>query len=271
MNVLEMLNMGEDEVFLYFVTFLLCLARIIGFFVQTPIWGSNHINDKILVGLSTTMAIIIYPFIPIPKELPGGPVTFVLLLLSQLVIGLVIGFVSFIPMAMAQFGGEMVDIQMGLSSAAQYDPSSKGTINMVRRLKFYIAMIMFMMFNGHHVLLQALVKSFDIVPLTGIRFSDMLITELIRMTGEILYVGVQIALPVLGALFMIQIALGIMAKVAPQMNVFMLSFPLNILVGLSILMSSIPIFITQLRGIFERNFGDILIALKCIAPFLGGS
>lgn len=266
MTLSDLIYIKQDQVFLYFTTFLLCLARIIGFFVQAPIWGSNHINDKILVGLSVTTAAIVYPFIPIPKELPGGPITLFLLILSQLAIGLVIGFVSFLPMAMAQFGGELMDIQMGLSSAAAKDPSSKGTINLIRRLKFYIAMLFYMILNGHHVLLRALIKSFSIIPLTGARFSGTLISELIRMTGQIFYVGVQIALPVLGALFMIQIALGIMARVAPQMNVFMLSFPLNILVGLTILTSSIPMFVSRLEPLFDNNFQDLLIALQSMMP-----
>jgi flagellar biosynthesis protein FliR len=167
---------------------------------------------------------------------------------------------------MAQFGGETMDVQTGLSSAATYDPSSKGTINLIRRLVFYMAMIAYLMMNGHHVLIKAVVKSFDIVPLTGVRFSDTLVTELIRLTGQVLYVGVQIALPVVAALFMIQIALGIMAKVAPQMNVFMLSFPLNILVGLSIMTSSMPIFYQRLKPLFEQNFNDIITALQQIIP-----
>ena len=266
MNTTEILSLGEDQIFLYFMTFLLCMARIIGFFVQAPIWGSNHINDKILVGLSVGIAVIVYPYIPIPKALPGGPITFILLIVSQLFVGLVIGFVSFLPMAMAQFGGELMDIQMGLSSAAANDPSSKGTINLIRRMKFYIAMIVYMILNGHHILLEAVIRSFNIIPLTGVRFSSMLISDLIKMSGQVLYVGVQIGLPVLGALFMIQIALGIMAKVAPQMNVFMLSFPMNILMGLTILTSSLPLFVARLRPMFDQNFTDILTALRALAP-----
>ncbi len=266
MSTTDILSLGEDRLFLFFMSFLLCLARTIGFFVQAPIWGSNHINKQVKVGLSAGVAIVIFPYIPIPDALPGGPFTFILLVASQITVGLVIGFVAFIPMAMAQFGGELMDIQMGLSSAAANDPSSKGTINLIRRLKFYIAMIVYLILNGHHVLLDAIARSFEIVPLTGVRFSSILITELIRITSELLYVGVQIGLPVLGALFMIQIALGIMAKVAPQMNVFMLSFPLNILMGLTILVSSIPLFVARLKPLFSRNFNDVVTAIRMIVP-----
>lgn len=266
MNLDTLMNLGEDRFFLFFATLMLTLARIIGFFVQAPIFGSKHINHRVLIGIATLLTIVVWPHIPIPEDLPGGPITFILLLVTQLSVGLVIGYVSFIPMAMAQFGGEMIDIQMGLSSAAAYDPSTKGTINLIRRLQFYLAMTFFLMMDGHHALIKATVRSFEIVPLTGTRFSGMLIQELIKMTGQVFFVGIQMALPVMGALFMVQIALGIMARVAPQMNVFMLSFPVNILVGMSLLTAAMPIFIRRLEPLFQENIDWVLTALRYMIP-----
>lgn len=258
--------MGEDQIFLFFATMLMTFARVVGMFVQAPIWGSRHINTQVKIGFMATYTIIIWPYIPIPREMPGGPITFILLMVTQIAVGLVIGYVAFLPMAMAQFGGEIMDIQMGLSSAAAHDPSSKGTINLIRRFKFYIAMLFFMIVDAHHELIKITAKSFDVVPLTGARFSGMLIHDLIQWTGELFLVGVQIALPVMGALFVIQVALGIMARVAPQMNVFMLSFPLNILTGLVILNAALPFFVHRLAEIFHRNQNWIMTALYHLKP-----
>jgi flagellar biosynthesis protein FliR len=266
LNPEALLDLSTDKLFLYFTTYLLTFARIIGFFVQAPIWGSKHINNQIKVGFMALMTFLIWPHIPLPYELPGGPITLLLLVITQIFIGLVIGYVAFIPMAMAQFGGEIMDIQMGMSSAAQYDPSSKGTINLIRRLKFYLAMLMLMIVNGHHVLIHATAKSFEIIPLTGTRFTGILIDELVRMTGQIFYVGIQITLPVLGALLMVQVSLGIMAKVAPQMNVFMLSFPLNILTGLTMLGASMPLFVKKLPEYFDQNVDLIIDTLRYMIP-----
>jgi flagellar biosynthetic protein FliR len=169
-------------------------------------------------------------------------------------------------MACAQFGGEMLDIQLGLSSAAASDPSSKGTINLIRRLQFYLAMTLYLIFDGHHILMKAAAKSFDIIPLTGTRFSGKLIEELIMLSGKIFYIGVQIALPAMGALFMVQIALGVMARVAPQMNVFMMSFPLNILVGLTILIATIPILARYYGRLFEYNNDWLIRVMQLLIP-----
>ncbi len=255
-----------EQAFLFFGTFMLVMARVIGFFVQAPIWGSKHINDKVLVGLAACTSIVIFVNVPLPEELPGSPIIFILLIASQLFIGMVMGYTSFLCMACAQFGGEMLDIQLGLSSAAASDPSSKGTINLIRRLQFYLAMTLYLIFDGHHVLMKAVAKSFDIIPLTGTRFSGKLIGELIYLSGQILYIGVQIALPAMGALFMVQIALGVMARVAPQMNVFMLSFPLNILVGLTMLIATIPILARYYARLFELNNDWLIKVMQLLIP-----
>ena len=255
-----------EEAFLYFMSFGLIFARIIGFLVQAPIWGSKHINGKVKIGFAAVFAMILFPHVPLPRELSGGPVIFILLIFAQVTVGLAIGWTAFLAMATAQFGGEMLDIQMGLSSAAANDPSSKGTINLIRRLQFYLAMLLYMIMDGHHILLKAVAKSFEIIPLTGTRISGTLVKEMIHMAGQILHVGVQIALPALGALFMVQIALGIMARVAPQMNVFMLSFPLNIMVGMTLLSSSVPLLAVVYSKIFMENEEYIIRVLQLLIP-----
>lgn len=259
-------DIGMDKVWLFFACYMLIFARIMGFLVQAPIWGGKHINGKVKIGFTVLFGIVLFPNVPLPQELPGGPITFILLIFSQIAVGLVIGYVAFLSMAAAQFGGELLDMQMGLSSAASFDPQSKGTINLIRRLQFYFAMLLYLIIDGHHILLKAVARSFDIIPLTGTRFSGTLITELIYMSGQILYVGVQIALPALGALFMVQIALGIMARVAPQMNVFMLSFPLNIMVGLTLLTASTPILVYVYIRLFDTHNEYVLTTLQLLRP-----
>jgi flagellar biosynthetic protein FliR len=262
----SLMDLSQDKLFLYFTTFLLVLARMIGFFVQAPIWGTKHIVNPVQVGVVVSFTLMVLPNVPVPHEIPGGPLTLMILIITQIFVGLVIGYISFLPMAMAQFGGEMMDNQMGLASAASYDPASKGTINLIRRLYFYLTMTFYLMMDGHHTLLKATAKSFEIIPLTGARFSYTLIEELYKITGQVLLVGLQIAMPVMGALLIVQVALGIMARVAPQMNVFMLSFPLNIMTGLTLITLSLPIFISRLPSMFDQSVQQIISALQHMIP-----
>jgi flagellar biosynthetic protein FliR len=246
---------------------LLMFARIVMIFVQAPIWGSQHIKNPILVGLAASSTLLMYhakfvvnkePFPDFPSDARG----YIPLLLMQLAVGLCIGWVSFLVMATAQFAGELLDIQMGLSAAAQADPSSHGAINMIRRLKFYIIMIMYLMTNGHLQFWNAIAYSFKICPLTGFHLSGNLLENFVDLGAEMYIIGMQMASPVVGALLVAQVSLGLMARVAPQMNVFMLSFPMNLSVGLILLTASMP-YLIEVFGIrLDENLKEVIACIR---------
>src|SRR5262249_10205213 len=138
-------------------------------FVQAPIWGSNHFKAPVQIGMAASCTLLLFPSLKVPPnfaEQAHDIRGFILCILTQLCVGLVIGWVSFLVMATAQFGGEMLDIQMGLSVAAQADPATHGAVNLIRRLDFYMAMLLYLLMNGHHEMWKAIFWSFDVVPLT---------------------------------------------------------------------------------------------------------
>lgn len=240
-----------------FAVWLLAFVRFVGFFVQAPIWGSHHFDKKILIASAAAWTFILFPGLPVPNDLTFDLLLYIIMIALQFLVGLVIGYVSFMVMAAAQFGGELLDTQMGLSVAASYDPASGSSVNMMRRMKFYLCMILFLCFNGHHALVRALFKSFEIIPLTGVAWNYELLHQLILVTGQIFYLGVQIASPGLAALFITQVGLGMLARVAPQMNVFMLSFPLNIAIGLTMITAALGALAVMYSNLFEENFRHI--------------
>jgi len=243
-----------------FATFFLAFARMLGMFVQAPIWGSHHISHTILVGAAASTTLVMFPSLKIPHELANADLfVFAILMLNQLLVGLLIGFVSFLVMASAQFAGELLDIQMGISQAASFDPSLRGgVVNLIRRWNFYFSMIIYLVMNGHLTLIKIMQKSFEIVPLGGITFHGDIIKQYIVLTGNVFYLGIQIASPVLAAIFISQVALGLLARIAPQMNVFMLFFPLNMAIGLTLLNLSFRPFCRALEILFQNNFHELM-------------
>lgn len=254
-----------DEFFTAFAVGLLAFVRIVFIFSQAPILGSRHIKAQLKVGLAASMAIVAFPNLPMPANTPADPREFLLALLSQAVVGLAIGFVSFLVMAAAQFGGEMMDIQMGLSVAASMDPSSGGTSKLLNRLNFYVAMLLYLGVDGHHMLLRALFRSFQVIPVTEFRISGRLLLQFIQHTEDIFLIGLQVAAPPLAALFITQVAMGLLARVAPQMNVFMLSFPLNIAIGLMLFSIGLPVIQGLLLKQFEINHEQTWDAILIIS------
>lgn len=235
---------------------LLAFVRIVLIFRQAPILGSNHMKNQIKIGLSALLALVAFPHLKVPPDFPTEPRGYILCILSQIGVGLAIGFVSYLVMAAAQFGGEMMDIQMGLSAAATMDPSSGGTSKLIMRLNFYFAMLLYLTTNGHHEFLRALYVSFDIIPVTTFNVNGHLIELFIDHTRDIFIIGLQIASPPIAALFITQIAMGLVSKVAPQMNVFMLSFPMNIGVGMMMLSVGLPVIQNLLVNQFDENIKE---------------
>ncbi|MCR5663208.1 MAG: flagellar biosynthetic protein FliR [bacterium] len=245
---------------------LLAFVRIALIFVQAPIFGSNHIPNTVLVAMAVTVTVAMYPTLPVPEDVPSELLPFFGAILTQACVGLIIGFVSFLVMAAAQFGGEMLDIQMGLSVAASFDPASHGAINLIRKLQFYTAMNLYLVLDGHHMLLKAISKSFDVIPLTFFQINGDLAMHLLSLSSNLLVIGTQIAAPALSALFITQCALGLLARVAPQMNVFMLSFPLNIAIGLILLTASYPLIVRVIGRQFELNLDNLVKCIQMMMP-----
>lgn len=252
----------EFQTFLFFGVFLLIIVRIIGVFLQAPIFSSRNIPYQVKIGLAALIALLLFPQIVVPKDFPSNLASFIMLLVMQFLVGSVIGYVSFIVMAAVQFAGTILDVQMGISAASVYDPSTGGTTNLLRRFEFYFAMIIYLVINGHHVLLEAIQKSFEIIPLNGLAYPGAMISHLIGITGQIFYIGVQISAPMIIALLIVQIALGLLSRVAPQMNVFMLSFGVNILVGLALLLVCLPYIKIVIEKLFSQNFDQMFQVIK---------
>ncbi len=245
---------------------LLAFTRVVLVFVQAPIFGSHHIPKPILAGLAGAVTIAMFPHIPVPADMPDDLLPFMGALLSQACVGLVIGFVSFLVMAAAQFGGEMLDIQMGLSVAASFDPASHGAVNLLRKVHFYLAMNLYLVLDGHHALIQAINASFRVVPVTYFQINGDIAMEMIRLSANLLVIGTQVAAPALSALFITQCALGLLARVAPQMNVFMLSFPLNIAIGLALLTFSLPLIVRLIGVQFDINLDHVVHSIQMMVP-----
>jgi flagellar biosynthetic protein FliR len=247
---------------------------MVGFFVQAPIWGSHHIPKQVLVGTCALMAIVMYPVVPVPKGLEnlgdrmmhGDFAPFIFYIIQQFTVGLVIGYFSFLIMASVQFGAECLDVQMGLSVAASFDPASHGAVNMLRRWAFYLAMILYLLFNFHHKALEAMRFSYDVIPLDSMVLSHKLIEDMMTKTGYIFIIGLQVAAPIVASLFVTQVALGLLARVAPQMNVFMLSFPLNIAIGLTLLGACLLILRDRLQVLFDEEIHWMWMSIRYMVP-----
>ena len=219
---------------------LLVFLRISLLLVMAPFYGLPNVPARLRLGLAAILAFAIAPTIAAP-EMTGIGAIF-LLGLKEAAVGVLFGLVLSVLFAAAQTAGHLTGLQMGLGLANMVDPLQRIQMNILGQVYHLIAMLLFLAVDGHHFILQALVHSFDVVPIDGWSLTTVAVDALIRQTANVFLLAIQLAAPVMGALLATSAGLGLVARTVPQMNVFIVGFPVKIGLGFLVMWLSLPFF-----------------------------
>lgn len=255
MESVDLFNLLQNQL----AIFLLVFVRISGIIILAPIFGSRNIPVVIKAGLSLFLALIVLPLLatgPGPA-IPQTLIPYIFLLGSELLFGLIIGFTSSLIFSAVQMTGSLLDMQVGFGIVNIFDPQAGQQVPLIGNFKYILAMMLFLIVNGHHVLLTAIVYSFKLVPITGIVFKGLIAEVMVNMVSGIFTLAVQITIPVLAALIITDIALGILARTMPQMNVFVVGVPAKIIVGIFVLSVTLPFFMLFLEAGLHGMYRDL--------------
>jgi flagellar biosynthetic protein FliR len=230
------------------IAFLLILFRISGMLVSAPLFNMRSVPMQPKIGLAFTMALILFPLYSANLKVPTDLIQFAVMGIQEVILGLMIGFVANLFFIGLQMAGEFISFQMGLSVANILDPVTQAQVPVIGQFFFYFAALLFLSLNIHHALILGVGESFKAVPL-GTFFTDggMMAERFIKLTSEMFVTAMVIGVPIMGILLVLEIALSFVAKVMPQMNIFMVGIPLKVGVGLILIMVSLP-FLGQLLG-----------------------
>ncbi|SJZ64483.1 flagellar biosynthetic protein FliR [Selenihalanaerobacter shriftii] len=236
----------------------LIMVRITGLFMLVPFYGSRVIPKRIRIGLALLLTVVLRNVVSNNNlELPANILYLSFDILTEVSIGLILGFIVLLLFTSIQLAGQFMDMRMGFALANVMDPQNGNPSALTGQFKNILATLLFLVINGHHYLLRALHKSFKIIPLTKLRFSEVLLEEMLKIIGELFPVAFKIALPVMAVLFLTDIAFGLVARAVPQINIFVVGLPTKILVGMLLLSVSIPIYISLMKGLFKDVFMDL--------------
>jgi flagellar biosynthetic protein FliR len=186
-------------------------------------------------------------------QMPSDAFSLALLMFSEVMIGLTLAFITQIIFAAVEFSGQIIGMQMGLTISSIIDPSQGTQTQIMSVIQTLFATLMFLSLNIHHLFIRAIMDSFKVIPLGGWHLSGELVNFLVMRTADIFIIGIRLAAPVMVALILATVALGIMARAFPQMNIFMISLPLNIGLGLVVLGMTLTIFF----HVLEVSFGNL--------------
>lgn len=244
--------------------FSLVLARVAGVLVMAPFFGGQRIPAQVRLLFSIILAALITLAMAPQDTIPGGLLPYGLGLVTEFFVGFAIGFVTYLVFVAVQLCGQLVDMQIGFSIVNVIDPQSGIQLPLMGNFQYLLALLILLAMNGHHLILAALVKSYDFIPLLGGHLAGPVTQFILTLFSGLFVTAIKIAAPVVGALLVTDVALGIVARTVPQMNVFIVGMPAKILVGLVILILILPLFIWLLGALFDRTFHDVDILLRLL-------
>ncbi|MGE5405802.1 MAG: flagellar biosynthetic protein FliR [Candidatus Saccharibacteria bacterium] len=241
-----------------FESILLVLGRTSGIFLIAPVFSGRQIPVQIKVFLILILSGIIATVTNIKTTVPiDTSAYFIWAMVSEILVGYTIGFVTYLVFSAIQLAGQLLDMQMGFGIVNVLDPQSGMQVPLMGNFQYLIILMVFLGINGHHLIIRALNDSYQFVPVLGAHYQGNLISFLMSMAGSIFVVAVKLAAPVVSAVFMADVALGFVARTVPQMNVFIVGLPLKILGGLIMVVTVMPVFVWFMQILLGRFFADL--------------
>ena len=234
----------------WFSAGFIVFARKLGFIRFAPIFNRKEIAGIVKLAFAFILTIILTPMLK-PANPPAD--SMLLLLVLNFAAGAIIGYIAQIIILAIEAGGDMINTQMGLSSAMVMDPSTNSQTSILSRVITLLGLIIFMEIGGFYWMINAFIRSFELFPIYAVAIPLEKIINmdyLVTTTSNVLYIGLQIASPVLIATLGQDIILGVISKTAPQVNVFQLSFLFKPVLGAAIMIWILPMLINVISDFF---------------------
>ena len=246
-----------------FFAAVLVLIRITSFLAVSLFFSSMAIPAYAKIGLGVVMTLLIFPTVDHAGlgNLIENEWQFMLLALKECLVGIIIGFTAALVFSAITVAGELVDLHMGFSMAGIFDPQTGSNVTLMGRFMYTLGILLFLAVDGHHSLLLALSRSFEILPLGAAVLSRRISVDMLIFFKEMFLLGFKIAAPLIAVMLISDLCLSLISRTVPQINVFIMGFPLKAGLGIIVLIIILPLFtavITGLVGQIERDLLQIM-------------
>jgi flagellar biosynthetic protein FliR len=250
-----------------FQTFLVVTSRVAGFIGAIPVISSAQTPGRIKTAMVIAISLALFPVMAeaVPK-VSFAPLPFMLLIISELLLGLLLGLVARLIFTAVEFGATVIGYQMGFAAAEIFDPQSQRQVALISQFQNVFAILIFLAINGHHLFLQTAVLSYELLPPGQLDFSGQAIPFLMELTSHMFAIGVQFSAPVLAVLLLSGLILGVLARVFPQLNVFLLSFPINIGTAFIVIALTLGMVSVLVRREFDILGDRFIMLLNFLNP-----
>lgn len=261
-----MLHVTSDQWLSWLGLYFWPLLRVLALITTAPILSEKSIPKRVKVGLGFIITVVIAPSLP-PVEVSIFSANALWLALQQILIGIALGFTMQFAFAAVRTCGEIIGLQMGLSFATFVDPGSNLNMPVLARIIDMLAMLLFLVFNGHLWLISLLVDTFHTLPIGGNPINSNAFLALTRAAGMIFLNGLMLALPIITLLLTVNLALGMLNRMTPQLSVFVIGFPITLTVGILLMAALMPLIAPFCEHLFSEIF-DLLADIISELPRL---
>lgn len=223
--------------------FLLILVRIASFVFVAPFFATNNVPRRVKAVFSIILSYIIFKTLPV-HEVPDYSTVFgyTSIVLKEAIAGLIIGLGASICMSIVQFAGKIADMEIGLSMVQLIDPLTRESTGFMGSMYQYALVLIMLITDFHHYFIRSIVDTFALIPVGGPKFqSDRIVSAMVEFLGDYVSIAFRMCLPIVAAMLLLNAVLGIMAKTAPQMNMFAVGIQIKVLAGLGILFLTIGV------------------------------
>lgn len=236
------------------VVFLLVFVRIISFLGSSPIFMIKGIPSLMKIGLGLLLSYLIFGFVSYdPSHLPATLLGLAGAAVGESIFGLAMGFATTLVFQAIRMSGQLMDIQVGFSMSTEFDITGSSNTTILGNLTYLLGLLIFFLVDGHHVLIQSLLQSFDVIPLLGVNIPPEIGMFMLNLFANTFIIAIKLAAPIVIVLFLSDFTLGLIARTVPQLNIFMMGLPIKVLLGLLALTALLPglvqIYIKAFQGI----------------------
>lgn len=260
-----MLSITEAQLNALLIAYLYPLVRVLGLFAAAPLFNSRSAPMRTRVGLAVIVAAALVPGLPAATQFDPGSYPGLLALAQQALIGIAMGMSMRLVFAAIEMAGEVIGFQMSLSFATAFDPENGGQSAVLQEFLTLLATMTFLALDGHLMLIAALNQSFTALPVSTAPLGTAGFGELARAGAYVFSAGAMLALPLIAALLITSIALGVLTRAAPQLNLFAVGFPITISVGFAMLALTLQYMAPNFERFFLHGMETMDVVLRGMA------
>jgi flagellar biosynthetic protein FliR len=248
----------------FLVFFLLIFSRFIAFVYTVPFWGGRAVPKGVKVSLATALVVITFPSVVLEIPPEGvlndpGPVKFLALIFKELFVGFTLGFAASIIFEAVVVAGRIIDFQRGVNMGELFAPDTFPSVSQISQFKLQLAIVVFLTLGAHRFFISSLISSFEVIPLAGFPQIETgwipVIGFITGLTAQILLIGLQLAVPAIIALLITDLIFGLINRTVPEIDVFFVSLPVKMVVGIVVILLSFQIIISRYISLFDDSYG----------------